>query len=206
MSGVTQSSKARYWVGVLYTENMRSDWEEEIANLLQIPYAYCIHDVDLDVKSEHRKKHVHLMLVFPNTTTYKHAMSVFQTLSADGKQAINTCQRVIGVRNQYDYLIHDTEDCRKKGKHLYQASERVTGNNFDIGSYEQITLADKDRMCSEIEDAVLEYGFTTYAQVFKFVKSNYDDEYRKVLRSYSGHFARLCKGNFFDSGGIHPDE
>lgn len=32
----------------------------------------------------------------------------------------------------YDYLIHDTDKCRKLGKHQYDPSERITGNGFDI--------------------------------------------------------------------------
>ena len=65
-------------------------------------------------------------------------------LSAEGKKAINKCEAVVGIRNVYDYLIHDTEDCRKKGKEQYDPSERITGNNFDIGAYEQLGTAEKN--------------------------------------------------------------
>ena len=98
-----------------------------------------------DSKSEHRKDHVHLIVAFPNTTTYKHALNVMDLLSAEGKKAINKCEAVVGIRNVYDYLIHDTEDCRKKGKEQYDPSERITGNNFDIGAYEQLGTVEKER-------------------------------------------------------------
>ena len=134
--------KARFWCGVLYPENMVDNWEEEIGDILQLPYAYCLHNQDNDLKSEHRKDHVHVIVAFPNTTTYKHAMTVFGQLSATGKTALNTIQAVINIRNMYDYLIHDTETCKKKGKELYDKSLRITGNNFDIGSYEQLGVAE----------------------------------------------------------------
>ena len=118
--------KARFWTGVLYPENMREDWKEVIGDTLQYPYAYCQHSQDKDSKSEHRKDHVHLIVAFPNTTTYKHALNVMDLLSAEGKKAINKCEAVVGIRNVYDYLIHDTEDCRKKGKEQYDPSERIT--------------------------------------------------------------------------------
>lgn len=70
-------TKARFWTGVLYPENMREDWEITIGDVVQYPYAYCKHTRDKDSKSEHRKDHVHLLLAFPNTTTYQHALSVF---------------------------------------------------------------------------------------------------------------------------------
>ena len=114
--------KARFWTGVLYPENMREDWKEVIGDTLQYPYAYCQHSQDKDSKSEHRKDHVHLIVAFPNTTTYKHALNVMDLLSAEGKKAINKCEAVVGIRNVYDYLIHDTEDCRKKGKEQYDPS------------------------------------------------------------------------------------
>ena len=74
--------KARFWCGVLYPENMVDNWEEEIGDILQLPYAYCLHNQDNDIKSEHRKDHVHIIVAFTNTTTYKHAMTVFSQLSA----------------------------------------------------------------------------------------------------------------------------
>lgn len=145
--------KARFWTGVLYPENMREDWKEVIGDTLQYPYAYCQHFQDKDSKSEHRKDHVHLIVAFPNTTTYKHALNVMDLLSAEGKKAINKCEAVVGIRNVYDYLIHDTEDCRKKGKEQYDPSERITGNNFDIGAYEQLGTAEKNEMFLEMGQA-----------------------------------------------------
>ena len=145
-------NKARYWQAVMYPENMVEGWQDRIADIVQVPFAYCVHseavsythlDVykrqhseDTDEKSEHRKDHIHLIIVFPNTTTYKHAMSVFGLL---GDKALNTCEACVNIRHCYDYLIHDTESCRKAGKHEYDPSERITGNNFDIGAYEQIS-------------------------------------------------------------------
>ena len=154
--------KARFWVGVLYPENMREDWQENIGDIVQLPYAYCCHTQDKDSKSEHRKDHTHLILSFPNTTTYKHAMSVFNQLSAEGKTAINKCEAIINIRNMYDYLIHDTETCRKQKKELYSKEDRITGNNFDIGAYEQLGVAEKNDMCKELCTAILDNGFTNF--------------------------------------------
>ena len=91
-----------------------------------------------------------MILVWPAPTTYKHAMEVFSRLSAPGKTALNTIEPVYSARHMYDYLIHDTEDCRKKGKYAFDPSERITGNNYDIGSYEQISQADKNEMFDQM--------------------------------------------------------
>ena len=43
-------------------------------------------------QSEHRKDHVHLIVAFPNTTTYKHALNVMDLLSAEGKKQSIKCE------------------------------------------------------------------------------------------------------------------
>lgn len=189
-------NKARYWCGVLYPENMREDWQEEIDDLLQLPYAYCVHDLDTDSKSEHRKTHVHLIIVFPNTTTQKHAMSVFDQLSSAGRIALNTIQAVISIRSMYDYLIHDTEGCRKKDKYIYPRSARITGNNFDIGSYEQRSSAEKLDMSKELADILMQQRFIDFGEFYMYVMSNYDDSYFEILKTNSGFYERLTKSNF----------
>ena len=189
--------KARFWTGVLYPENMREDWEVAIGDIVQYPYAYCKHTQDKDTKSEHRKDHVHVILAFPNTTTYKHALSVFGLLSAEGKKALNKCEAVIGIRNVYDYLIHDTETCRKQGKELYPKESRFTGNNFDIGAYEQLGTAEKNEMFMALSDAIRENEIFNYMDFYEYVIANYEDmNYVEVMRCYSSHFQRMCDGNY----------
>ena len=190
-------SNARFWVGVLYPENMRPDWQDTLPDIVQLPYAYCIHSADKDSKSEHRKDHVHLILAFPNTTTYNHALQVFGLLSADGKKAINKCEAVINIRHAYDYLIHYTEGCRKLGKELYDKTARITGNNFDIGAYEQLGAAEKNNICKELCNLIITEGFMNFADFYMYVISNFEDSnYFEVLKTYSGLFERLTRANY----------
>lgn len=192
---MSTTQKAKYWWGILYPENMISNWENEIGDLLQLPYAYCIHDKDLlHDGDEERKVHVHLMIAFPNTTTYKHALGVFKEL---GQQSCNTIKRCISVRQCYKYLIHDTDECRKKGKYQYKEEERITGNSFDIGAYEQIGLEEKAEMRRTLSKFLIKKGFTTYALFYDYVSSNFEDkEYENIVVTYQGHFDKLCKGMY----------
>nr|CRY96240.1 hypothetical protein [uncultured prokaryote] len=190
------AEKARYWNGVLYPENMVDDWEDVISDKLQVPYAYCIHDKDLNEDGTKRKTHIHITIVFPNTTTYNHAFDVLNTLSKKDKKALNKIERAINIRYSYNYLIHDTDTCRKKNKYLYDRAERITGNNFDIGSYEQISVTDKNRMTKELCNVIVENGYTNFADFYMYVISNFDEEYFEILRTYSGLFERLTRGMF----------
>lgn len=189
-------TKARYWVAVMYPENMIDDWQEEIAEKLQKPFAYCIHDKCVDSEGKHRKDHVHIMLVYGAPTTYKNAMSVFKELEKPGCVALNKCERVIGVRYMYNYLIHDTEESRKKKKHPYSPSERIEGNGFDIGSYEQISLHDKASIKKTIRSAISEQHIFNFYDLDEYVATQMSDEAYDVFTGNQGYFANLVRGYY----------
>ncbi len=194
---MSKINKARYWWAVMYPENMVEKWEDKLPDTLQLPYAYCKHTRDKDSKSEHRKDHVHVMLAFPNTTTYQHALAVFDLLSAEGKKAVNTCQALNNVRHGYDYLIHDTEKCREQGKELYDSSERITGNNFDIGAYEQIGTAEKDEIYRELYNVIKEQNISNFMDFCEAIEDKLvDAHYLEVFRTYNAQFERMTRGNY----------
>lgn len=184
--------KAKYWTAVLYPECMFQDWQNNIEELLQIPYEYCIHNSDLTIVNENRKVHVHVVIAFPNTTTYKHALSVFQRLQPN----IQYCEQVLNIRYIHEYLIHNTDKCKREKKHLYAASDRVSGNGFDIGAYEQISLSDKRKMCKDLCDYVVNERICNFTDFYSMAFNKFGDDYFEVLCTYSGLIERLCKGNY----------
>lgn len=205
-------NKARFWMGVCYQESMLDSWCEDIGDILQLPYAYCEHTLDVDANSDHRKDHVHIIIAFPNTTTHKHAKEVFNLLSKSFNPCCSTCEAVISIRGAYDYLIHNTESSRLKGKYQYPESARISGNNFDIGSYEQISASDKNRIALELCDFIVDNNITNFADFFLYVRTIEDTNYFEILKTYSGLFERLTKANYLkitwkgDSGeDLSPD-
>lgn len=196
---VNPKSKSRYWTCVLYPENMVQDWETKIGDLLQgLPYAYCLHTLDLDTKSEHRKDHIHLILAFSNTTTYNHAMEVFGALNAPGRKSFNTCQQVFSIRGAYDYLIHNTETCKKQGKELYPKESRICGNNFDIGAFEQLSVSEKRAILKDLAQVIIEKKFTNFVDFYMFVMIEFadDENYIDELISHTSFLKELTKGNY----------
>lgn len=192
-----EMSNAKFWTGICYPENMIPDWQDRCGDILQIPFAYCIHDKDLlKDGDETRKVHVHFELAFKNTTTYNHALNTLMLLSLPGKQCINKVEAVINVRHMYDYLIHDTEDARKAGKHLYQENERIERNNFDIGIFEQIDLVDEIGMLKELCDLVLQFNWTNFVDLYKFVATELDTQYFKVLKANQHFLEAMTRGNY----------
>lgn len=193
------SEKARYWVGVCYPENMIEDWKDNIGDLLQVPYCYCVHDKCATTSKEERKVHVHIIIAFPNTTTKKTALKIFNKLSEGDRICCPSCEEIHFIRNKYDYLIHNTEDCRKKGKYQYDPSERISGNGFDIGSYEQISTQDKLKMSLELSDLIIDQDFENLKRFYMYVRSNYDLSYYEIAKSNSSWYSALCKSNFLEN-------
>lgn len=189
--------KARYWCAILYPESMIPNWQDKIAELLEIPFAYCLHDKDFDEAEDERKLHAHIILAFKNTTTKKHATNLLSRLALEGKSACADIQAVNNIRSKYEYLIHNTEDSIKKGKHQYDKSERILCNNFDIGSYEQLDTARKNEIYVELSNLIEEKGIYNYMDFYKEAKSYFDDgSYLEVMRCYGNHFNKLCDGNY----------
>lgn len=193
------AEKARYWVALLYPENMPDDWEQGInghglGDILEVPFAYCLHDHDLKNDGDDDKKHVHMILAFPNTTTKNHALKVFNRLDPTIKIAFP----VINIRHKYEYLIHNTEDCRKKHKYQYPPDCRITGNNFDIQHYEQVSIEQKNEMRRELANFLLDNHFYNYSDFYKAVLVGFasDPVYEEICCTWHGFFSSLCKGEF----------
>lgn len=190
--------KHKYWTGSLYPENMLPDWQEKISNLLQLPCCYCIHNKDINTDKEGRKIHVHLIIAFRNTTTKNHALNTFNRLSLDGKTCCPFVEDVLDIQHIYNYLIHDTDDARKKGKFQYDPSERICVNGFDIGLYVQQTSLEKEELLCDLEKICFQPEFMNFKRLAMYVRDNMTKDHMRVLRDYSGYLERITKGNYLD--------
>ena len=72
MAANAGETKVKLWEGICYPENMRDDWQDEIDDILQVPFAYAVHDIDHDQKSKQRKTHAHVIVVWGGNTTRNH--------------------------------------------------------------------------------------------------------------------------------------
>lgn len=182
--------KSRYWQVVLYPENMIDNWEDELIKL-GLPIAYCLHT---DSTSE--KPHIHMIGAWENNTTYKSAFEFFERLNKENQKAFNKIEKCFNIENAYNYLIHDTDDCRKKGKYQYKKEDRKCINNFDIHFYAQKSVEQEEEQINEICDVIITEVYTNFIDLYMHIKSNYDKDYLTTLRKHSGFFERLTKGNY----------
>lgn len=199
MAANAGETKVKLWEGICYPENMRDDWQDEIDDILQVPFAYAVHDIDHDQKSKQRKTHAHVIVVWAGNTTRKAIINVLNRLSADGKKCCSSAEPINNIRHAYDYLIHDTASCRKKGKELYPVEARIEGNNFDIGQLEQLSTKDKLDMLFELVGFIMCEGFETINDFTAAALREFPEQYREIIVGYNSILERYCRGNYLNA-------
>ena len=199
MAANAGETKVKLWEGICYPENMRDDWQDEIDDILQVPFAYAVHDIDHDQKSKQRKTHAHVIVVWGGNTTRKAIINVLNRLSADGKKCCSSAEPINNIRHAYDYLIHDTASCRKKGKELYPVEARIEGNNFDIGQLEQLSTKDKQDMLFELVGFIMVEKFETINDFTTAALREFPEQYREIIVGYNSILERYCRGNYLNA-------
>lgn len=193
---MAQKDKVRFWVGICWLDSMLPDWQQRLDLTLQIPYVYCIHDQDTTPHGDLKKPHVHIMVSYGNTTTANCIFSMLNDLSATGCICCNRVFKVRGVKYMYNYLIHDTAQARKDGKHLYPASSRVTGLGWDTEAFNQLQQLDKYKVLMELHDDIKASNITTFIGLYEYIMHHYDLSYFEIFLTYSAHFDRLVKSQY----------
>lgn len=84
-------------------------------------YAFCTHDRDVTSDGELKKLHSHLLLYFEERVSSSYIAFWFHTLE------IKIISRT-NVANEWNYLIHDSDNCRKEKKFPYPVDDRITDN------------------------------------------------------------------------------
>ena len=70
MAANAGETKVKLWEGICYPENMRDDWQDEIDDILQVPFAYAVHDIDHDQKSLDTEKSKNAEMATLGKATY----------------------------------------------------------------------------------------------------------------------------------------
>lgn len=86
-----------------------------------IHYAFCTHDRDITSDGELKKLHTHILLYFEERVSSSYVAFWFHTLE------IKIISRT-NVANEWNYLIHDSDNCRKEKKFPYPVVDRISDN------------------------------------------------------------------------------
>lgn len=191
---------AKYWEAILYPENMLPHWKEIIDDVIQVPFAYCVHDkdphIDKSTGETIKKIHVHLFIAYNNVTTLNQILKLCNKLSLPGKKCCSVAEEVVSPLHAYDYLIHATKKAQEQGKYLYPENERILGNNFDIHF---IANEDEHEKCIKVQqltELIIQNKITNYVDFVNAVFNSYDDSYFHLQEIKCNYFEKLIKGNY----------
>jgi len=107
-------------------------------------YAYILHDKCKNDNCENLKPHFHFLLQFTQTQRG----SWFKSFSSED-MGIVFIEPTRSPIDAFNYLIHDTEKCKKENKYLYDASERIsTIDDFTGDTREN----EHDELCNDLFD------------------------------------------------------
>lgn len=186
--------KSSRWSGILYPENMPDNWEDIIEDKLQLPACYIIHQPEKD----ETKVHVHIMIIFPDNTTKRHALNVLNLMSVDevSSPCCSTVESILDIGSLYDYFIHNTKSCIRAGKIMYEPDQRVELNGFDIRHLIKIEDFTLEEIRVELSEWILVNKVCSYSEVYKYALSfrlSGDLSYEKAVVRFSAHFDRMCR-------------
>jgi len=115
---------------------------------------------------------------------------------ADGPKDVSEAANGQGLDMGFPWArYYDTDKCRKLGKHQYDPSERITGNGFDIGNYEQISTAEKQHMLKELTWFIMSEGYETINEFTQPALERFGEQYWEIMVSYSAFLVKYLNGN-----------
>lgn len=160
-------TKSRTFVFLAYgDENIQKAKDELNEDLM--PFAFIIHDKDVNEVGEEKTIHAHFMVDYGNNTTLNHMKKCYSHIAANG-----VIFPVFKAREHYDYLWHDQRLEKAKGKHVYPKSDIQHYNGFDYDELTDWTESQKMLLMDSIMAYANDNSIYEYAGLLEFL-SKYD--------------------------------
>lgn len=154
--------KKKYWAFVLYLESAPENWKE-ILQLRGIPV--CIspyHDKDVNPDGTPKKPHYHIILCFPNTTTYNNVKSITDSLNQPIPISLDA------VNGYYRYLTHKDNP----EKYQYSSEDIETLNGFSIDDFVELTYTQVKTICIYLQQLIIDNNILEYSDLLDYLLTN----------------------------------
>lgn len=172
--------------------------------------AYAYHDKDVREDGSLKEPHFHIVIVTYNTCTLSSVRRWFSSFCDSNGEITTTAQICSDVFSMFDYLTHNTKECREQNKYLYDSSiVQIIGEKdyfqcSEKSSYDNITLACEMLLsgktihdCGKIfgRDFILHYGaIKTYlTDVYMTEQGAGYEDINDVLKAEMFRKEILCK-------------
>lgn len=216
---ILYNSRAVAWIAIFYPEKEEKDLVLiDDLSAFGVQFAWILHDKDfwdhdsppvLDKetgevlfeegeryhKNDPKKKHVHLLLKFDSVVTDKYVKKLLRKVFGEQVTLPIVCHN---IRGYFNYLIHDTDSARKKGKFQYPPEKRICENGFHAAFDDE----EKAKILAAIDHYINfemrkeQHGFEYWMLIEKF-----DGQWDilKLIRGSTNHYQHLLdsKRNYY---------
>jgi hypothetical protein len=173
-----QKRKGRHWTFIVYEESALKDWRQRLAEtgiaFVVSPY----HDKDKNPDGSQKKPHWHIIVSYPNTTTYDNVCNL--RLITGGPFPI--C--VVSVAGMYAYLTHK----HNPEKYPYNPSEIERFNGWE----KVLETTEVRYIMNELTKYIFDEDITEYSELL-VATMEMDGDYIDVAMNHTVYFNALIR-------------
>lgn len=183
------NTRSSWFIMILYPDDDRhSSILRYVENhrVLFPSFVWILHDKDLDDSGSLKKPHIHFLYKRRDKTTVKAQLKFFEGL-------IDYIEPCSDYHSYIYYMLHDTIQCEREGKHLYSVLE-LHGDNKVIG--EAIIQNANCVYFFDILQKMKDSDWGTVEEVFNWISSLPADDRSKYLEAYQKYSHILNRLSF----------
>lgn len=170
--------KGRHFAFVVYPESAPEDWIEQLKQTGLAFVVSPLHDKDINADNTPKKAHYHVIVSWGNSTTYRSARGLCDTLKCPIPQMLKNCN------GMYRYLTH------KDNPDKYQYKEQPKCYN---GWVRPLDNADVENIKKEIWKMVYTEDCQEYGELTMVCEAR-GAEYFEIASKHTIFFKAVCDG------------
>lgn len=177
--------KNRTWACIIYPDSAPTDWEDKLRLRGVIAAVSPLHDLDKTKDGLPKKPHYHVIMDWPGGSV------TFRTVAALSKGLLNGTLPIplTNPRGYYRYFTH-LDDPQKA---QYDKSLIVHINGFDIGSFLELTKAEKIQLRKEVDILIEELDITEYRDLMTYVRIHKSDDMYDLVSTSTMYFTNVLR-------------
>lgn len=179
----------KYWSTIIYPEDNKTDWRNELEQLkIQVAISP-LHDKDTyekdsetHKKGELKKKHYHIVFIFGSLKSAKQVKEITGKLGAVGQESVNS------IKQMLRYLAH--LDNPKKAQYNLEDVQTLGGLNIEEFILDQDEKVNSD--ISKIMGFIFEKNLVEFCELCEFI-STVEPQLFTTLRKNAYFFTQYIR-------------
>lgn len=173
----TSDNRVRNWTFVLYEDSSPDNWRDILDEMhiewIESPW----HDKDINGNGEPKKKHKHILLLFPGKKSYEQIKEITDSVNSP------IPERCHNARSMVRYMAHlDNPE-----KAQYQVSDIIAHGGVDLAEMLRPSSSGRYSMIREMIDYVRSSGITEFQDLMDYAADEHYDDWFPLLCDNSAY-------------------